>query len=128
MVPDDSSRRSPETCPADRAFVLSLLSAAGLGSAILSCCFAILPLVGIFPATALLFLGLALSLSSFSVSRLKYKTWDRLALAGLGFCLLSAVLAVSVNLLFIWGLELLMEGTVRILEWFTSPLQDYPGF
>ena len=118
----------PAPASPDKAFILTLVSAVGLGSALFSCCFAIVPLVGIVPAAGLFLIGLLLSLSALLTSRLKYKTWEPLALAGLCFCLISVLLAVSANLLFFWGMELLAEGMVRILEWFTSPLQDYPGF
>lgn len=113
---------------ADRAFLRFLLGGSGLLSAVLSCCFALVPLIGLVPAAVLFVPGLFLSVSSLLISRLAYKTWDLPALAGLCFSLLSVMLAVAVNFLFIWGMEQMMEGVVRLLEWFVSPLEDYPGF
>jgi len=113
---------------ADRAFLRFLLGGSGLLSAVLACCFALVPLIGLVPAAVLFVPGLLLSGSSVLIARLRHKTWDPLALAGLGFSLLAVVLAVAVNFLFLWGMEQMMEGVVRLLEWFVSPLEDYPGF
>ena len=113
---------------ADRAFLRFLLGGSGLLSAVLACCFALVPLIGLVPAAVLFVPGLFLSASSLLIAGLRHKTWDSLALAGLGFSLLAVVLAVAVNFLFIWGMEQMMEGVVRLLEWFVSPLEDYPGF
>ena len=113
---------------ADRAFLRFLLGGSGLLSAVLACCFALVPLIGLVPAAVLFVPGLLLSVSSVLVARLRHKTWDPLALAGLGFSTLAVVLAVAVNFLFLWGMEQMMEGVVRLLEWFVSPLEDYPGF
>ena len=113
---------------ADRAFLRFLLGGSGLLSAVLACCFALVPLIGLVPAAVLFVPGLFLSVSSVLIARLRHKTWDPLALAGLGLSLLAVVLAVAVNFLFLWGMEQMMEGVVRLLEWFVSPLEDYPGF
>ena len=113
---------------ADRAFLRFLLGGSGLLSAVLACCFALVPLIGLVPAAVLFVPGLLLSVSSVLIARLRHETWDPLALAGLGFSLLAVVLAVAVNFLFLWGMEQMMEGFVRLLEWFVSPLEDYPGF
>lgn len=86
---------------ADRAFLRFLLGGSGLLSAVLACCFALVPLIGLVPAAVLFVPGLLLSGSSVLIARLRHRTWYPLALAGLGFSLLAVVLAVAVNFLFL---------------------------
>lgn len=90
--------------------------------------FALIPLVGVFPAAVCLCLGFLLSLSAFLLGRLRDKVWDGLAMGAMLLNVCSAGVAAGVNFLFLWGLDLVMAGVVRLLEELVEPLRNYPSF